>query len=693
MAAANTNIQIAELDFADIKNNFIDFLRSQDTFKDYNFVGSGMSMLLDILALNTQYNAYYLNQVANEMFLDSAIQRSSVVSHAKELGYTPRSTIAPTATIDITALQVTTTSLTLPRYTTFISQAIDGVNYQFITEESTTVNVVDGTAEFVDLILKQGVPISYAFPVDTVTNPSTIYEIPDSNIDTSTLSVTVQQSSSNTFTETYTLASDFITVKPTDKVFFLQESINGNYEIYFGNDVLGKALSSGNIIKVVYISTEGSAAAGANSFSIMDQIDGFDNIAINPKTPATKGTVKESIAAIKFTAPKTYAAQGRAVTKDDYIALIQENNLGYSFDAVNVWGGQENVPPVYGKVFVCLKPSGGFSLTNLEKQNLIDDVIKPISVMTIEPTIVDPDYTYVVLFINVLYDPKNTPLTSSELKDLVRVTTEAYSAISLNTFNATLMGPEFNSAIKHADRSIITNELRIQLQKKIYPILTVPTSYVMDFNTQLERGVLASGVSSLPSMKFRNPLNLSEIIDNVYIEEVPSSTGGVESISVSNPGFGYIYAPIIQILGDGIGATATAVLNGSGSIREFVITNKGSGYTDALAVITPDVNDTAGKLGAGIVTLEGRFGTLRTYYNNTANVKTILHGTAGTIDYTDGILTLENFNPIDVNNTLGQLSVTVTPKSTLISSSYNKILTLDTFDASAVNINVIVKTK
>lgn len=693
MASANNTIQVAELDFADIKSNFTNFLRSQDTFKDYNFTGSGLSILLDVLAYNTQYNGFYLNMVANEMFLDTALQRSSVVSHAKEIGYTPRSVIAPTATIDIDVFQDNISAVTLPRFTNFISQAINSVNYNFVSVETTTVPVIDGKAEFRAIEIKQGVPTNYAFTVDQTTNASGIYEIPDPNIDTSTMLVRVQQSFSNSFTETYTLGSNFIQISGDEKIYFLQESLNGNYEIYFGDDIIGKALNDGNIIRVNYLSTEGLAATGANSFSLLDQVTNFTGIQVFSRTPATNGGPKESIDSIKFTAPKTFAAQGRAVTKDDYITLIQQNNLGYSFDAVNVWGGQENNPPVYGKVFVCLKPSGAYSLTNIQKQNIIEDVIKPISVMTVEPEIVDPDYTYIIISANVLYDPKNTTQTAATLKTAVIAAIQAYAKKTLNSFNAIFMAPEFNNTIKNTDRSIITNEISIQLQKKLYPILTVPTSYVLDFNTQLERGTLTSGVSSFPSMKFRKPLNLVEIIDNVYLEEVPSSTGGVESISITNPGFGYIYTPEVKIFGDGTGATGVAIINTFGSVTGVTVTNKGSGYTDAIITFTPQLNDTAGKLAAGIVTLEGRFGILRTYYNNTSNVKTVLSSTAGTIDYATGVLTLENFNPIDVNNTLGQLSIDVTPKSSLISSIYNKILTVDPFDAAAVNITIIPKNK
>ena len=253
MATANSSIQFADLDFADIKSSLITFLKSQDTFKDYNFSGSGLSVLLDILAYNTQYNAYYLNMVGNEMFLDTALQRSSVVSQAKVLNYTPKSTIAPAATINLTSYGVTTSLLTLPKFTQFISEAIDGVNYIFVNDDSYTVSVVSGEASFTDVTLKQGTPVDYSFVVDTTSNPELLFEIPDETIDTTTLKVTVEDSGTNSFSTVYTQASDVLLLDGTSTVYFLQEGLNGNYEIYFGNNIIGKKLIDGNIVRLRYL--------------------------------------------------------------------------------------------------------------------------------------------------------------------------------------------------------------------------------------------------------------------------------------------------------------------------------------------------------------------------------------------------------------------------------------------------------
>ncbi|NBP16925.1 hypothetical protein EBU95_21515, partial [bacterium] len=388
--------------------------------------------------------------------------------------------------------------------------------------------------------------------------------------------------SSNNSYNIYNLASNYLTLESDSLVYFLQEGIDGYYEIYFGDNVLGKQLTDGNIVTLTYVITQGTAAAGANNFVLMDPISGYSNTVVYPITATSQGGSKESIDSIKFQAPKSYAAQSRAVTKEDYITAIQQNNLGYSFDAVSVWGGQENATPVYGQVFISVKPAGAYSLTQTQKQRLINDVIKPISVMTVEPTIVDPDYTYLQITANIYYDPKKTSSSSAQIENSVRTAIYNLASTSLNTFNSTFKSSEFNNAINLADPSIITNEIILQVQKKFLPNLSTPTTYRLYYGAPLKRGMFLSGINSNPSLQFRDPINLENIIDGVFIEEVPTSTGGVESIAVINPGFGYQYAPTVSILGDGTGATAQAIINSNGTIREIKVLAKGTGYTSAI---------------------------------------------------------------------------------------------------------------
>jgi hypothetical protein len=690
MAGANSNFQITDLDFSSIKNNLKNFLKSQDTLKDYNYEGAALSTLLDVLAYNTQYNAYYLNMVANEMFLDTAIQRNSVVSHAKLLDYVPKSASAPEAKVNLQFTGVTDSSLTIPKFTQFLSEAIDGINYTFVTVDNKTVNANNNVVMFENLSLRQGIPTTYTYLVDGSLSQQK-FTIPETTIDTTSLVVSVQESSSNAYTQVYTAAEDYLTLDSGSLIYFLQEGLNGQYEIYFGNGILGKTLSDGNIVIVSYITTSGSAASGANNFTLMNSINGYSAYSLTPVIAASAGANKETIESIKFQAPKKYAAQKRAVTKDDYITAIQNNKLNYEFDGVSVWGGEENENPVYGQVFIALKPKGAYTLTNTQKERLIVDVINPISVLTVTPTIVDPDYTYFQITADVLYDTKKTNLTANQISDKIKLSIQNLAANSLNSFNSTFVYTDFSDAIRSSDSSIITNQIKIQLQKKFYPSLTTPTTYTLYYGAPLQKGFNISNIYSLPAMQFKDPVTPANTIDGVYLEEVPPTTGGIESISVLNPGFSYKYTPTVTISGDGTGATAVATINTNGSITKIDVVNKGTGYTSALITITPQSNDTTGLLGAGVAMLEGRYGIIRSYYNNTKGVKTILNKSVGTIDYIKGIIVLNSFNPLQVDNPLGQLTIATTPTTSIISSTYNRVITVDTFDPNAINVNVTAK--
>jgi hypothetical protein len=688
--ASNTNIQVASLDFSDIKQNFITYLQSQDRFKDYNFSGSALSTLLDVLSYNTQYNAYYLNMVANEMFLDSALQRSSVISHAKLMNYVPQSAIGAVAEINLTFYGVTTTNFTIPKYTNFLSEAVNNINYNYVTTTSTTVPVVNNVASFTGIELKQGTPANYRFIVDSSTNPNYIFEIPDTNIDSSTIQVTVQQNSTNTAYQVYNSTTDYLALGPTDLVYFLQEAVDGNYQIYFGDGILGASLSDGNIVNISYLSTAGSAGGLANNFALMDNIGTYTSSVVTPYQKASQGKDKESISSIKFQAPKAFSAQGRAVNKNDYITILQQNNLGIQFDAISVWGGEENVPPVYGQVFVSLKPTGSYNLTTVQKQLLITDVLKPVSMLTVEPTIVDPDYTYIQVNADVVYDPRKTSLTVGDMQNGIQNSIYNYSSKYLNTFNSTFSSYDLLSAINSFDPSISSSDFTINVQKKINPTLGTPTTYNLYFNGPLQRGVFSSTLVTTPDITVVNPSDATSTITGVYLEEVPKSTFGVDSISIINQGYNYTATPTVTITGDGTGATAVATIVNN-KLYSVTVTNAGTGYTNATATVTKAVGDTTGQSAALVVNLQGRYGIIRSYYNDALNGKIIVSSNVGKIDYDDGIITLNNFNPYSINNIFGQLTLSVKPKTNIISSTLNRLITIDPYDSSAVNVNVTSK--
>lgn len=689
MATANSGLQITNLDFGGIKASLKTFLSQQDTLKDYNFDGSALSVLVDLLAYNTQYNAYYLNMVANEMFLDSAIQRGSVVSHAKLLNYIPKSAVAPKATVQIIVNGVTTSTLTLPKFTSFISEAIDDVNYTFLTTDASTVNVTANTATFNDIIISQGIASSYDFTYNTASNPKQLFEIPDSNIDSSTLIVSVQESSTNTASLTYNLSTNYIDLSPTSTVYFLEEGMNGKYNIYFGDGIIGKSLVNGNIVNITYATTSGISSFGANSFTVMTSIGGFSNTVVNSVTSATQGSEKESIQSIKFTAPKAYAAQGRAVTKEDYIYLIQNNSTNLPIDSVSVWGGEENDPPVYGQIFCAVKPAGGYTLTPSQKEKLISEVIKPISVLTVTPTIVDPDYIYVKIDTKVLYDVKKTNLSGNQIQTAVISAIENFASTTLNTFNSVFKLPELISSIQLADPSIITNESTVRLQKKFYPKLNARATYLLDFGVKLKRNYFNAGLSSSPDFSESDVTATGAIRRGIYFEEVPTTTGGVATINVNNQGFGYTKTPIVTITGDGKDASAYAVVV-AGRVNSIIVTNPGYNYTEAFVTITPQDGDTSGALAYATPVLEGSEGVIRSYFYSN-NIKTILNPNAGSINYLTGRVSLIDFAPLEVNNDLGRFTISVVPDSTIISSTYNKIVAVDEFDPEAITVTVSVQ--
>jgi hypothetical protein len=688
MATANSNIQISDLDFDAIKTNLKTFLRSQDKFKDCDFEGSALSNLLDLLAYNTHYNSYYLNMVANEMFLDTAALRSSVVSHAKLLNYTPKSATAPTATVNLIVTGLDVASLTIGKFTGFSSEAIDGVNYKFVTKETVTKNVSGGTAQFLGLEIIQGEPISLSYTYSSSSNPKSIFSLPDGNIDTSTLIVQVQNSSINNTLINYTRGENVLNLNENSTVYFLQEGLNGKYEIYFGDGVLGKKLTDGNIVRISYVVTKGSSSLGANNFVLLDTIGGVPTI--YPLTGATNGSDKESIESIKYTAPKAYSAQGRAVTVEDYISVLQNNKIGLTFDSVNVWGGVDYVTPAFGQVFISLKPSGAYNITATQKQRLINDVLKPVSVVTVKPTIIDPDYTYLKVTADIVYDQKRTNLSSTQIQDNVKIAIRNFGKTSLNTFNSLFDMSDLSASIKAVDGSIIATQVDVKVQKKFLPTLGIHKTYTLNYGVPLERSVFTAGINSFPTIKYYSIDGQINLINDVYIEEVPFPASGVESINILNIGFGYIDTPTVKITGDGEGATATAVVVNN-HLNKINVTNSGNNYTQAIVTIENAAADTTGNSGSAYAILKGQYGKLRSYYYDSKNKKTILEPNIATVDYYNGTISFNNFNPYDVNDPLGQLTLTATPKSTIIESTKNRILSIDEFDPQAVIVNVTAK--
>jgi hypothetical protein len=689
MANTDSSLIVTELDFEQIKSNLKKFLKTQDEFTDYNFEASGLNVLIDLLAYNTHINSFYLNMIANEMFLDSATLRESVVSHAKMLGYTPRSFNSSKALANVivkaTDAQYPYGSLTLPRFTRFISQPVSGKNYIFLTKEQYTAskNTSNGTYDFAEVELYEGVAHTQVFNVDKVNNPKQEFNLPDIGIDTSTIQIVVQTSSQNTKKNTYKLATDSTEVANNSQVYYLEEYKNGYYKIYFGDDIIGASLKDGNIVIASYVTTTGQGPNGAAKFTMVDTlIPGATNF-VSVLSAAAGGGVIETIDSIKYSAPKNYAAQNRAVTKNDYITLL--NRKYPYFDAITVWGGEESNPPVYGKVFISAKPKLGYTITNIEKQYIVDEVIKPFCVVTVTPEVVDPDYTYFNYNCRVDYDPKSLLVSPGSLETAIRNTLLTYSRQNLNSFNSTFKHSRILRAIDDTDPAILSSELDYFLEKRFSPRLGVYQSITLNFYNELQRfsGVVGTGLYTSP---FYQTYDSGGIIRDVSIEEVPQSFSGIESIIVTDGGSGYADAPIVSIVGDGTGAKASATIV-NGKVTEVTITNPGTEYTSAQIYL----NGNSTKTATAKAVISARYGKLRSFYYDENKNKKILNDSAGTVDYLLGKVVITDFQPISVSSPDNVLTMHAKPLSLTVESSKNSILTLDENDpfATLVSLNAI----
>ena len=414
--ATNKKINVAELDFDAIKANLKEFLKGQTEFQDYDFEGSAMSVLMDVLAYNTHYNALYQNMTINEMFLDSARKRDSVVSLAKMLGYTPRSAICGTATVNVVVSGGTASpaNLTIPAYSQF-STTIDGNNLSFYNTGAITVNRLANLYTFQDIKLVEGVPLSNKYTVST----NAKYIIPNQNVDLNTLTVRIQENSNSSVYETFTRAETLISATSTTKLYWVKEIDGGLYELYFGDGNIGRALDIGNVVHLDYFVSSLDASDGARSFTYNGAtlINGA-TVQVICTSPASGGTAAESVDAIRYNAPKMYASQNRAVTPDDYKALVYANVP--QAKSVSVWGGEDNNPPIYGKTFICIKPFNATKLTSVEKAYIKSTVLDNRKVVSIIPELVDPEYLNIALHVTVYYNEQETTRSASEIGTIVR---------------------------------------------------------------------------------------------------------------------------------------------------------------------------------------------------------------------------------------------------------------------------------
>ena len=476
---AKGKIEITDLDFDAVKSNFQNFLSQQSQFTDYNFEGSGMSVLMDLLAYNTHYLAFHANMLANEMFLDSSVLRANAVSHAKSLGYTPSSMKASNATITISVADVPTsqTSLVMPAGTIFTT-TVDDVTYNFVTISDTTSTSDSGIFAFTNIEIYEGTRVSFQYTVNN-SNLEQQFIIPSANVDTTTLKVRVQNSASDTTTTTYSLNSDYTNLTSTSTQYFLQEVEDGRFEVYFGDGISGKKPVDGNIVILDYVVTNGSEADGASAFTAASTIGGYSNITITTISSASGGGLSESVDSIKFNAPLKFAAQTRAVTPDDYKAILP--SIYTNIRSISVWGGEDNDPAVYGQVYISIKPSIGSILTDTTKSSIINS-LKAFNVASITPVIVDPITLLLELTTTVKYNSTITEKSNTDIRALAEDAISRFNTNNLQKFDSVFRHSNLLKAIDDADQSILSSTVAVKLKRKLTPTLNASTKYTINFN-------------------------------------------------------------------------------------------------------------------------------------------------------------------------------------------------------------------
>ena len=477
---AQHRLDISELDFENIKGSLKRFLSNQNEFKDYDFEGSSMAILLDLLAYNTHYLAYNANFVANEMFLDTAQLRSSVASLAKLVGYTPNSARAPIADLKLVINDGTGATITIPAGTKFSTQ-VDGLTYTFVSIADKTVQPVDGIYTAQSLEVYEGTYVSYNYTFDS-SDIDQRFLIPSDRADSTTIKVAVQNSASDTTSNTYTKATSITELDGTSKVFFLQEAEDGQFEIYFGDGVIGKALEDGNIISISYVVTNKTEANGAQSFNLSGSISGFNDVTIAVNSSAQGGGEPETLQSIKTNASNFYSAQDRAVTTEDYKTKVKQ--LYANTQSVSAWGGEDAETPFYGRVYISILPTSGSNLTDSTKDRIVKD-LKKYSVASVTPVIIDPETTDIVLTTTVKFDEKTTTKVADTIKSNVITTITNYNANTLQSFDTMFRHSKLTGLIDDTDNSILSNITTVQLRKSFTPTIGSSTKYSINFANAL----------------------------------------------------------------------------------------------------------------------------------------------------------------------------------------------------------------
>ena len=492
--------QVANLDFEDIKVALKEYLRAQSDFTDYDFDGSALSTLIDTLAYNTYYTAFNANMAVNELFIESATLRDNVVALAKQLGYRPKSATAPTAYVSFTVTYdnpTTDTELVLKKGTGFIASYDENI-YQYVVQDDVTAQVANNVAVFENVEIKEGSLLVNTFVVNTASK-SQRFILDNEDIDTTTIRLRVYPGGGS-FNEPYLLADNILGVDSTSKVFFLDEIEDERYEILLGDGVLGRKLENNSRVEVSYLTTNAAESNGVKTFvfsGVLENPDGVTpqtSVTIDSSVAASGGEALESLKKIKYTAPKAFGAQDRAVTAQDYEAIVRK--IYPATSDIIIFGGEDQDPPEYGKVFIALKPKDASYLTSLTKNNIVAELEKYV-VASVEPRIVDPSILFVELSSKIYYNGSSTDQTPSQIRDKVIGAVQNYLDNSdTEKFNGKFRYSKAVGVIDDADRNINSNLTEVTMRKDFYPSLNSTFYYELcfqnAFDTECDDPVLSS---------------------------------------------------------------------------------------------------------------------------------------------------------------------------------------------------------
>ena len=484
--------QVANLDFENIKVTLKEYLRGQTEFTDYDFEGSALANLIDVLAYNTYYTAFNTNMVVNELFIDSATLRDNVVAIAKQLGYRPKSITSPTAYVSFTvnySNPTTDTELILKKGTGFIA-TYDNKIYQYVTIDDTKAQVANNVATFTDVSVVEGSQVVNNF-IFNASAKGQRFVLDNKNIDTNTIRVKVFPGG-GTFNEPYLVADNILGVDGNSKVFFLDEVEDGRYEVLMGDGVLGKKLEDQSLIEISYMTTAGPESNGVRSFvfnGVLENPDGVSPSSFTTNITSTiasaGGEVQETTQKIKYTAPKAYGTQDRAVTSQDYEAIVRKVYPATS--DIIIFGGEDQEPPEYGKVFIALKPTDQSYLTSLTKQKIIADLKKYV-VASVEPKIIDPSILYVELTSKIYYNGSTTDQTTSQIRDKVITGVQSYLNTSdTEKFNGKFRHSKMVGVIDDSDNNINSNLTSVTMRKDFYPQLNSTFYYEVCFQNSFDK--------------------------------------------------------------------------------------------------------------------------------------------------------------------------------------------------------------